>query len=151
MIVQCCDVYLNGAKSNTIDSKIVEIFKGSSEIAVDLSQALTVGKLYKVYGLSFKDDVCWYLLINDCGLPYPRFYPSVLFSTVKPEISKYWRISNLERNSGRPIGNLNGWHPVICFDEWVNGDAFYEQLIDGEEKEQEIFNRYRTLIDTELD
>lgn len=102
---------------------------------------ITSGKTYTVIAISKYFNEIFFYIIGDETANYPLAFPSVLFQITDNSISKYWdnafkfkSINELSINNGE----------IISFKEWtLNGDDFYEKVLDEIEPEISIFREYR--------
>lgn len=99
-------------------------------------------KEYVVYALMFHKCYPWYF-IEEYG-DIPGWAPAPLFNVVDGRISRYWKY---HCNCGN---NQNTTDVVFSFEEWLDNEYYYDYLIDGREKEKEIFKRYKKLMDIEF-
>lgn len=106
---------------------------------------LCVGKIYTVYGIVFWDNSPWYYLCSDDFDTYPTPFPWECFKTINNEFSKYWALQVQKPDDGSVIPYL-----AICElpDDWW---IFYENLINGDYQSEQIFLKYRKIMDEEID
>ena len=69
---------------------------------------------------------------------YPRFY-----EVIDPRFSKYWGL-------GIYINDEGSHYPEIVFKEWSEEEIFYERLVEGKEREEAIFKKYKQLMNEEF-
>jgi hypothetical protein len=101
-----------------------------------------VGREYTVYGLEFRNNAPWYYLCSEEWDTYPVPYAREFFEIIDLRLSVYWRLSV----------SYSDWresHTAITFEEWANDRMFYERLVDGDRDAEEIFDKYRKLMDAE--
>lgn len=103
---------------------------------------LTLGREYTVYGLVFENNVPWYYLCSEEWDTYPVPYAREFFEIVDPRLSVYWRLS-VSYSTRRET------YTAITFEEWANDRIFYEHLVDGDRTAEDIFHKYRILMDSE--
>ena len=104
---------------------------------------LTLNAQYTVYGVLFRENAPWYYLCNDYDDEYPRPFPAELFQVVEPQFSSSWVLSTHNTRKGDVCCSL-------VFDEWADDPGFYERLIEGEPQAIALFQKYRKLIDNEI-
>lgn len=109
--------------------------KGSNQLF------LTLGKAYVVYAITNLDDMILYYISDDINLPYPIWHPINFFEVVNGRPSKYWKLSTWEKKGNPKL--------LIAFEEWINDRFFYEKLVDGNRREEKIFERMKKLMDIE--
>jgi hypothetical protein len=121
------------------------LYNKSSDLPADLLEAtgynsrtdfgLTIGKHYIVYAITVRDNYLWYYIDDDYSYVYPVGEPAPLLSIVEGRMSRYWVCS----------------YSIIVFPEWANDPYnFYDALTNGDEEEEEIFLRYKKLMDVEF-
>jgi hypothetical protein len=79
---------------------------------------------------------------EDC-YSYPMWNPSTLFEISDPRLSRCWIVAFSEDLKNKTV-------PFFGFPEWVSDCYFYDSLYESEEKELDIFNKYRKLMDLEF-
>jgi hypothetical protein len=60
-------------------------------------------------------------------------------------LSKFWKVSE-----AREISNNNERNITFGFDEMINDVYFYSKVLDGEESEENIFIKMKSLLDKEF-
>ncbi len=106
---------------------------------------LEINKMYTVYALTIERGYIWYYICDESYTYYPIWKPSPLFDVIDGNISKYW-IYNFSRGD-----NLYETDVTFAFPEWTEDPYdYYDKLSDGEEKEVNIFNKYKALMDLEF-
>lgn len=107
---------------------------------------ITVGKVYIVYALTISHEIPWYYIISEDQDHYPIFYPAVLFEIINGLPSKYWKMSFSQNQFV-----IGAYDFTIAFNEWVDDPyGFYDALSDGASHENEIFGKYRRLMEVEF-
>ena len=106
---------------------------------------LEIGKEYVVYGMTVFLGYVWYFICDEASDYYPRWNPAPLFEVVDGRLSRYWRYGYA------PGPTREQTQVVLAFEEWANDPYFYDRLSDGEEREVDIFARYKRLIDAEFE
>lgn len=103
---------------------------------------ITIGKVYVVFAISKYMNFIFYYVLGDESNSYPLAFPSVLFRLVDNKISKFWVKKIVATESLQELDIENG--EVVSFKEWsLNGDGFYEKLLEEEKSEIRTFNKYR--------
>jgi hypothetical protein len=100
---------------------------------------LEIEKIYTVYGIKFYDNLPMYYICAFEELKHPYPYPAAFFNIVEENLSKFWRLSidYSENNTS------------LLFNEWAIDPYFYEKLVDGDKKENIIFNVYKERMNEE--
>jgi hypothetical protein len=116
--------------------------KAVVEWANNSEMEITKGKTYVVLAISKYLDTIFYYILSDEPKDYPLAFPSNLFEITDYRFSKCWNTSLIEFEQVEDIKIRD--NEIISFNEWVlEGDKFYEKLLEGEKKEVRIFNLYR--------
>ncbi len=102
---------------------------------------LTVGKEYVVYALAFRDTQVWYYIVDDAELWYPVHHPAPLFDVIDDSLSGYWKYRFMPENLD--------YLALFTFEEWRSDPHFYERLTEHAEEEVSIFERIKSLMDSE--
>lgn len=105
---------------------------------------LTIEKNYIVYSMIVSSAYVWYAVCRNHNDSYPFFYPAPLFSMVSGQISRYWSFSYAEEENGL------AQNAIWAYPEWANDPYYYGELVDGEEREVQIFKKYKALMDLEF-
>ncbi|MCD9189192.1 MAG: hypothetical protein LUM44_22440 [Pyrinomonadaceae bacterium] len=101
---------------------------------------LEIGKEYIPYGIIFREGLPWYYICEEETDYYPRPHFGGFFEIVDSSFFTCWRL-NWEF----------GIHPAsILPKEWSTNDLFYENLINGGQIEQAMFQRFKQDIDKEF-
>lgn len=102
---------------------------------------IKIGGQYTVYGINlnfFIDGMPFYYICEDERSSYPVPISAAFFETIDSRVSKNWRfVFNQDQRHG------------LFLPEWADDEGFYERLVDGNQKEEIIFSRYKKLIDDE--
>ncbi|MBK8268701.1 MAG: hypothetical protein IPK83_10535 [Planctomycetes bacterium] len=107
--------------------------------------SIEIGREYVVYGITHYLGHLWYYICDEDYTYFPIWNPSPLFRIIDDRLSIYWRIGI------STIGNDNRMMPIISFSEWVNSNAYYDQLTDGDKDAIAVFERYKQLMDQEAE
>ena len=108
---------------------------------------LTFGKDYVVYGIEYtKEGYVNFIIVDDTEVNYLKTYPSEFFKVKDNRLSKYWIGNN---GDYYPIVNIN-YPSIISFKELTQDQYFLGNLLDCENNSQQIFNKYKELIDNEF-
>ena len=98
---------------------------------------IEVGQQSIVYAIATINKNLWYL-VDVYGLRYPMFYPRQCFKIIDSKLSKYWKIKEtLDFYNNDTVG------VIIGFEEFINNDLFYSELLEDNENIIEIFNNYK--------
>lgn len=136
MLVKC--IY-NKGKDLPLDAQVPR-----SGFGPDCDFRLILDKMYIVYGMTVYSDYIWYYIGDEYYSYYPAWNPSPLFEVIDGRLSKYW-VHNFWHGK-----NKHTSHTLIAYPEWANEPYYYDQLTDGEEREVEIFESYKALMDLEF-
>jgi len=98
---------------------------------------------YTVYGMVFWDNNPMYYICEDNDENYPTPNPADFFEIVDDRFSKYWKLYMRLSEDGLA-------YPKFVFSEWRDDDLFYEKLLDGDPEMEEIFLKYKKLMDEEF-
>lgn len=139
MKIRCINEFISSENS----SQTLIDWVNNSELEI------TLGKIYTVLAISKYMDIIFYYIISDLSDFYPLAFPSNLFQIEDNHISQYWQTSLRQIDSLNQINIENG--EVISFKEWVlNGDKFYENLLEESKEEVKIFDYYKNKILNEV-
>ncbi|UOG47243.1 hypothetical protein [Leptospira noguchii] len=97
--------------------------------------SISVGQEYTVFGIIFWEDIPRFYICDNLEDEYPTPYPSFFFEVVDETLPIDWKLSVYFSN-----GKVQS---QIVFKEWAEDKMFYEKLVDGSEKEIQIFNSYK--------
>jgi hypothetical protein len=109
---------------------------------------VTVNKEYIVYGITTIKKYNWFLICDDTYdgtyIYYPLYLPCQLFTIIDGKISKYWLIKEGvdEYDHGERIIKFG-------FQELIEEEYFFGNLVEGYKREIKIFQDYKRLIDAE--
>ncbi len=98
---------------------------------------IEIGQQSIVYAITTIKNNFWYL-VDVVGLRYPMYYPYQCFNIVDKRMSKYWQITELPDEY-----NDNKLGIFIGFNEMINDEYFYGELLEDNQNIIEIFNNYR--------
>lgn len=99
-------------------------------------------KEYTVYGIICSKEQALEVLYYVCdenGVDFPIARPFYLFDIVDDRLSRYWI-----------FGLIYSLQPILIFPEWIKEPCFQEKLIEGEEREVQIFKAYKENMDLEF-
>lgn len=100
---------------------------------------ITIGKKYVVYAIIHVKNIPCYLVCSDIFdgqyITYPSLLPHSLFKTVQDKQSKFW----YSKDGSEDIG----------FKEILQNEYFYGNLVEGYEKEVQMFLTIKRKIDQE--
>ena len=100
-----------------------------------------IGMKYTVYGLVFWNNLpFFYIVEGDNDYPTPKY--AGFFEVTDSKYSKYWQVTH-------SVNDENKVRTVIVFKEWAESEKFYENLLNDEDVELEIFAKYKELMDQE--
>lgn len=95
---------------------------------------LEPGREYVVYGVLIRDNSPWFYICDE-GDEYPTPYPFEQFNITDKSFPSNWEL-------GYHIVN-GATRTELVFPEWAITPSFYENLINGCDKEVKIFNKYK--------
>ncbi len=96
---------------------------------------LSIGIIYQVHGLVFRDNVPWYY-IDAHDLDYPTPYPSDYFQPLTEPIPLNWRLVTRRLDA-------HTFETSVVPEFWANDVGFYERLVDGEKEAVQKFNQLK--------
>jgi hypothetical protein len=99
---------------------------------------------YVVYGIVFRDSHPFYLLCDEKDSEYPVPYYAGFFEVIDNVLSQFWILYYETNDDGE--GGINLLHK-----DWASDPMFYENLIDGNEAEVKLFQKYKKEMDDEAD
>ena len=108
---------------------------------------ITVGTSYTVYAIAIRNCYPWYFVADDLYecLSYPFAYASAFFVETDVRVSSCWTVGFRGANS-----KVEGMSEVLfTFKEWANDEVFYERLVDGNDDDLELFQKYKDFMDME--
>lgn len=125
----------NKKLENQIDSQSKTIPEQNEEY-----EFLELGKEYTAYGMILIKGQIWYYICDQAHDQYPVARPPNLFEITDNRLSRFW-----------VYGSIEGFekHSIWIFPEWLNEPYFQDNLTDGEERESQIFQQYKQLMDFE--
>jgi hypothetical protein len=121
-----------------------DLITPATSIHLETDFSLIVDKTYVVYALTIRDNYMWYYVCDEDFSYFPFWKPSPLFEIVDHRLSAYWEINYSREGRCESKSNV-----IVAYSEWARDPFYYDRLTDGYEKEVEIFQRYRRLIDDE--
>ena len=106
--------------------------------------AYPLGKEFIVYGIVFWDNSPWYYVCdeNDDEYPVPKY--SGFFETIDDQLSNQFKLCHSIDENGKK-------YSALVFSEWSENKLFYENLVNGNDHEVNIFLKNKKLIDNEFD
>jgi hypothetical protein len=112
----------------------------------DRQLALTVKRYYTVYAIEIRNGHPWFFVADDDYdvLSYPNVYPSICFAETDRRVSSCWTVQLPSRDARIEVGRI-----LMAFSEWVEQETFFELLIDGNDREVELFQKYKLFMDLE--
>ena len=131
-------------KVKCITNKTVDVPK---EIIVhyelpSFEKKLIIDKEYVVYVIGEIYQHIWYCICDEQYRYFPWWIPQWYFEISDPRLSRYWIASFVK---DKPKNRL-----FLGFPEWVNQEDFYDNLVDGEYQEKQIFKAYKERMDLEF-
>lgn len=102
-------------------------------------EQVTVGKSYIVYAIIHVKNIPCYMVCSDYFdgqyITYPSLLPNSLFKTIQNLQSKFWQLNQDSKDLG--------------FKDMLYDKYFYGNLVEGYEKEVQIFASIKSKIDLE--
>ena len=145
MLIRCVINKTNQVSSQSrVDSQLRQSVDASTGL-LDIS----IGKLYAVYAvhISVNSRTSYFIADDNYGtLWYPLSYPSCFFDIIDGRISSCWNLG-FQRSSSK---SKTGREALISFKEWVVGETFFEDLVDGSAREVGLFKQYKAFMDMEF-
>ncbi|WP_162889498.1 hypothetical protein [Pseudomonas parafulva] len=102
---------------------------------------LVLDREYSVYGIVLWENSPFAYVFLDEEDDYPTPVAMDFFEISDAALSKYWVLSYFPQKSESPS--------CLVFGEWAQDPSFYEKLIEGDAAAIDVFNRYRSLMDSE--
>lgn len=99
-------------------------------------------KEYVVYGIEFWDNCPWLYICRDNYEKYPVPVAADFFEITDKRLSSHWQL-NFKEASNSEI------QTQLVFPEWAIDELFYENLISGDDHAEDVFKRYRKILDAE--
>lgn len=121
-----------------------DLVLGKADSSRERRFPLLIGKEYTVFGITIRMNCAWYYVCDEDFTYYPVWSPAALFEITDGRLSRYWRVGYHTWS-----GTGNQPYFIISFPEWVNDQYFYDKLTDREQKEIDVFEKYRKLIENE--
>ena len=104
----------------------------SKYIKVDRNEvSLVVGNEYFPCGITIRDNHPWFYVFEDAEDDYPIPIPHFYFDIIDCKIENSWTLATEVFASGEAFTEF------VPF-EWARDDAFYEKLLDEDEKCMEV-------------
>lgn len=108
---------------------------------------VTVGTFYTVYAIAIRNSYPWYFIADDlyARLGYPLSYAAAFFVETDVRVSSCWTIG-----FRGPKSKIKGMSEVLfTFKEWASDEVFFERLIDRNEDDVVLFQKYKNFMDME--
>lgn len=108
---------------------------------------LTFGNIYTVLGIEYTiDGYVNFMIADDTGVSYPKFYPIEFFEVIDNRTSKYW----INRTSYTyPLDEI-GYPNLVSFEAAVNDECFFDDLLECSNSASEIYEKYKALMESEF-
>lgn len=128
---------------NKLSDIPAQIYSGLEGWGADYELPIAIGQLSTVYAMKILKNHLWYLVEVE-GLADPRYYPAYLFEIVDKRISRHWIVND-------DIDEDNGNMKTVSFGfkELLEDPFFYGEFLEDDPKQEEIFARYKRLMDDE--
>lgn len=108
---------------------------------------LTFNNNYNVYGIYYDEKgFVNFLILDDTGLIYPKFYPSEFFEVIDYRISKYF-IGTSQKIF--PLDDVEN-STLVSYPEVVKSGFYYDDFLESKSLANETFVYYKKLIDLEF-
>ena len=110
--------------------------------ATPVEELLQIEKIYDVYGLYLGEPMAYEVLLDESD-DHTIDFPAYMFKVLDNRLPSFFVLGESERfdNNGK-----TKTVPFISFPEWANDKLYFEKLVDGDQKSQEIFDNYKCLI-----
>lgn len=111
------------------------------------SLRLTFDNIYTVLGIEYTvDGYVNFMIADDTEVSYPKFYPIEFFEIIDNRTSEYW----INRTSNTyPLEEV-GYPNFISFEEAVNDECFFDDLLECSNGTSEIYEKYKGLMENEF-
>jgi hypothetical protein len=112
--------------------------------SITKNELLSKAKIYTVYGIYINYNIITYEIIVGVEF-YTTSFPSHLFEVIDNRLSKHFCFGKSITGDGEEI-------TLISFKEWVGleNKYFFYNLVEGEEREVMLFEKYKKLIGLEF-
>lgn len=98
-------------------------------------------KYSTVYGMIIKNGKLYYYICDDNNYDYPISRSFELFEIIDPRLSRFWIFGFFETDQK---------YPVWFFPEILHEPFFFDHLTDWQQREMDIFKKYKKLMDFEF-
>ena len=130
MKVKC--IYITG---ESLSQKFIDIgWTKQSQMYLKINQE------YEVYGMYYYSGIFKYLVVEDDSSP--NWYPSEIFEIVNNKIPTWWYFDMIDNPKG-------GIEALWGYDELINNEDHYDNLINREKVDLEIFHKRKKTIENE--
>ncbi|MDC0857366.1 hypothetical protein OAP83_01475 [Rickettsiales bacterium] len=141
MIVKCIKDSISELDNKNIKKWVKQYHRYDEESQMNIFKE----RQYVVYGIHFWDNHPFYFLCEDENVEsddYPVPYYAGFFEVIDAKHSANWRLSYKVDEDRLP------WTSILHKD-WVADPRFYENLVEGEEREVALFQKLRKEMDSE--
>lgn len=139
MKVKC----IKNSISSLEDKSLIELVKKSISIPDESSELdFQIGQEYFVYGITFRDNLPYFYLLDSDSDEYPTPKAAAFFKIVDDRLSRYWALFY----SFTPYGPSTD----ILFREWGKNENFYWDLIEGEDYAIKKFAQMKLKMEIEF-
>ena len=138
MIVKC----IKNSISELDNKNIKKWIKKYCRVDDEYQMTFDKGRQYVVYGIHFWDNHPFYFLCDEDRDEYPVPRYAGFFEVIDAKHSANWRLSYEVNEDRLP-------RTSILHKDWAADPMFYENLIEGEEREVALFQKLRKEMDSE--
>jgi hypothetical protein len=105
---------------------------------VHLSEVnLNIGESYRVFGVSFRDGIPWFLVCEEPDDNYPKPHCYAFFEIGDAKLDPNWGLSLSQTNVGK--------YALLPI-EWASDPSFLEKLVDGNVQAVQRFRELKSLL-----
>ncbi len=124
MLIKCISNRLNKIENEFLRNKVRSRYSHE-----DYELDIEISKIYDVYGMSISKDGVEFFICTSDDDRYPITYHEVFFEIIEDTISSNW--------------SYDFKYNYIVPGIWKNTPMFYENLLNGEKKEEDIFENIK--------
>lgn len=128
MKVKCKYNKVNQIKNELIRNELKKIIL----LDEDYEIGLNISEVYDVYGLYFSKEGAMYFICEDSDDKYPIGQHASFFEIIDSSIPCDWKFVYRDTDESYIVPKV-----------WADDSMFYEKLLDGEEKEELIFQKIK--------
>jgi hypothetical protein len=101
-------------------------------------ERLFINQEYTVYGILIIENITYFYICASTDDDYSLPLLSTAFSIVDPRPSRFW------------IFGIRNQNPILFFPEMIQEEYFEDRITDWQQREMDIFKKYKKLMDFEF-